>query len=236
MAAQQLQGDEFGSTRAQLQAQIDDKKRMLVESKPIGQRIDNTRAALDRSRRRLAQAVEALSAAQAAVEAATADEMRLASELADLEASVTSAAPAPETYDMATLEEHLLAAVSQIRQLEAMRPGVADDAQKQCADLVGRFRATMEMAARMSTEATDRTTKRLRINGKQPPESPPRPPHRLSGKQPMPVVQRRIEDFFGPLREKRTSAAATEGQQPYPTTPAMAISPLGTAMADVGSQ
>jgi len=114
-ALQHLTGDDVGETKAHLLAQIENKKRQLVEARPIGQRIDNTRAALERARKRSTLTQEALTMAHAAAEAAAVEESRIAAELADLEASINNGPVAMETGCVASLEEHLLAAVGQLR-------------------------------------------------------------------------------------------------------------------------
>ena len=59
-----LQGDGVKISRDSVLAQIAEKKRLIIETQPIGQRLDGARAVLERSRKRRMQAEETLLLAQ----------------------------------------------------------------------------------------------------------------------------------------------------------------------------
>ncbi len=105
---------------------------MLIEAKPIGQRLDNTKTALQRARKRLAQTQEGLSLAQQTVETAQMEETKPAAGLAELEATVAASPQAPSAHSLSALEDHLMAAVEQLRQLDALKPVIADEARDHC--------------------------------------------------------------------------------------------------------
>ena len=73
-----------------MQEQIEAKKRLLIVSKPIGQRLDNTRAASQRALKRLEQAKVTAWLAQEVLAAAEMESANLAKELQDLEAEVAA--------------------------------------------------------------------------------------------------------------------------------------------------
>eukprot|EP00959_Pyramimonas_sp_CCMP1952_P024951 523661-Pyramimonas_sp.AAC.1 len=80
MAIVALTTPSTAALKASLSEQLEQKRRELQNLKPVGQKLDSLRAALERSRKRKAQAAEALSLAEQAVRAAT-EEERLDKEL-----------------------------------------------------------------------------------------------------------------------------------------------------------
>ena len=117
--------------------------------KALGQRLDNTKAALERCIERLAQAHESLTLAKKAVDCAAEEESSLVAELQSLESQATQSQPAPEVTSLVTLEGQLHSAVEQLRQINTLQPSVADDAQAQAATLLARFRTTIDAAQKM---------------------------------------------------------------------------------------
>ena len=89
-----------------LLAKIESVKATIVEAKPIGQRIDETRNFLERAHARGRSAVLALHAAEAAVEAATSEIDRAATELLELEAALAHAPePCGDAANRGTTQE-----------------------------------------------------------------------------------------------------------------------------------
>ena len=76
--------------RASIEAQIAAKKRLIIESKPVGARLDACKLALMRADRRKEQAREAVSLAQATLISAEEEHAKLAIDLTQLEAAVSS--------------------------------------------------------------------------------------------------------------------------------------------------
>ena len=65
-------------------------KRQIIDAKPIGARIDSTRGALERARKRQDTAATSARLAQTAVETATLEVSKLEAELLELEAAVAA--------------------------------------------------------------------------------------------------------------------------------------------------
>ena len=146
------------------------KRAMLKSLKPLGQRLDATRAAVERAAKRRVQAEEAKLLAEGVLTKAIDEEEQLKKELSALEASVgldgvmhDAAAGSP----IRTLGEALFTVVSQLRGMQAVDPSVAADAQTQCEHLFAKVCATVEAAeaAKCNAEAASATSRRLR--GKQ---------------------------------------------------------------------
>ena len=209
----------MAAAKAELEERLAEKRAELQAQRPIGQRLDSTRAALERSRKRREQAEQALSLAQAALTAAAEEEKNLTTQLAELEASVGAEAPGPELC-MAALGEQLEAAVQQIRSFDNVDPSVGEEAQRESETLLARFQATLQAAEAAMQVARANIPRRL--NGKQPlqhREDPPIPlDRRLNKKQ---RVQTHIEAWFTPRRPLAPPAASA---QPA-ATPAPAAGP-----------
>ena len=212
----QTKRDAFTGTREAMATQVAVKKKQLMDCKPIGQRLDNKRSALGRSQKRLAQAKESLQLAQIAVEAATLEENQLTQELAELEASVASAPSATEVPGLESLEQQLIAAVNQLKQMESLQPSVltGGGGARQCGLLLGRFQSTLEAAAKFAEATSSQAKRRLTSKQTPTPPLPSIPPHRLDGKQPMPSFK--MPAHFGPVRSKLNSA--TGSCTPYDQT------------------
>ena len=176
-AAAQLHGDEFADARSQMMQQIENKRKLIIDSKPIGQRIDNSREALSRARKRFSQAQEAAALARAAVSSAAEEEAKLQQELIDLEASVATGTPPPPLLE--ALEQQLLAAVEALGQLGSIHPCAVAEAREQAQILLSKFKCTMSAAANVDTDTPSK-----RLEGKQPPTpTSTAATRRLNGKQ-----------------------------------------------------
>jgi len=158
------------ASRDALQETLDLKHALLKSLKPLGQRLDATRAAVERAAKRRSQAEEAKRLAESVLAKAIAEEEQLKKKLSALEASVgldgvmhDAAAGSP----IRTLGEALFTVVSQLRGMQAVDPSVAADAQTQCEHLFAKVCATVEAAeaAKCNAEAASATSRRLR--GKQ---------------------------------------------------------------------
>ena len=82
--------DAFMAARAPLIEQASDIKRKIINTKPLGSRLEGCRSALDRARKRQETANDAVAVALKAQDAANSEATRLESELAELEAAVLS--------------------------------------------------------------------------------------------------------------------------------------------------
>ena len=179
------------ATRDMLAAQLDEKRRLLGETKPMGKRLDGARAALARALKRQEAAVESVQLALAAQEASNAEVTHLRAEVASLEEQIgPPAAPVPATPApvMEQLESLLQQAVAQLAEAETVSGEAVSDASAQSAALLERFKATLDMVKR--AEEPQR-----RLVNKQPPLLVPdtHPRGRRNGKQAPPMV---ISDTF----------------------------------------
>ena len=113
--------------------------------KPVGQRLDNARAAQLRSEKRLDDARQGLALARQTVQAAAEEHTRLLQEVSDLEASISSA-PATAVDTMEGLREHMKSALAHPSELE-LDPNIHADATSQTESLFLKFQSTMEQAA-----------------------------------------------------------------------------------------
>ena len=86
-----LHGAEHAALRDSINQEIASHKQAIISDKPLGQRRDHCKAALERAKKRSQQAREALRLAEAAVQAADKEELRLAQELADLQQAISEA-------------------------------------------------------------------------------------------------------------------------------------------------
>ena len=173
-AISSLVGDEFQEQRRIMQEQIEAKKRLLIVSKPIGQRLDNTRAASQRALKRLEQAKGTARLAQEALAAAEMESANLAKELQDLEAEVAANTSANDVEmqdsaacnPIACLEKQLAATVRELKTVGNVSGAVVKDAEEQAALLLSRFKNTIHTAKTVAREDGGAT---LRKEGKQAP-------------------------------------------------------------------
>ena len=163
-------GDSMVEIRRGLEEQLAAKKKALMDLKPLGKRLDDTRAALDRSRKRLAVAEDSVVAAQMSYDQAKEEETKLSTELIALEASIGTDSPL-DSDSITSLSESLASAVEAIRNISCLPKGVAEDAQAQADLILKRFQSTMASAERAMEIAKLSLPKRLMM--KQPPPPPP---------------------------------------------------------------
>ena len=198
-----LVGDYMVELRAPLEAQLAARRKVLQGLKPLGKRLDDTRAALERAKKRRGLAEEAMRLAKVALEQANTEEAKLEGELKTLEASV---APETETDAVKQLGESLANALDQLRNISTLSPEVTKDAQEQSDALISKFAATIGAAEAAVADAKKRMS--LRMVGKQPGppavielQQPVTPliTHTLVGKHP---VQSNLTSFFGPMKPK----------------------------------
>ena len=194
---------EFEQQCEALRAKVTALRREIIDAKPIGARIDGTRAALQRAQDRKAEAVRTLVLAQDAVSAADAETDKLALELAELEAALAHAPPeamdtAPPVCSLDMLGSQLKQFISALKADEHIDPAHLSHAEAHVSQLIGGFEATLQHAGR-AREAAGLPNRRL--VGKQDapardvpvPTDQPDTGFRLVGKQP---PRRVITDFF----------------------------------------
>ena len=133
--------------RALLLAKIESVKATIVEAKPIGQRIDETRNFLERAHARGRSAVLALHAAEAAMEAATSEIDRAAAELLELEAALAHAPePSCDAASRGTTQELsqvLNALLAHMKADPMVDPSLVRLAQAHSAQLLNGFQHTI---------------------------------------------------------------------------------------------
>ena len=160
-----LSGPVFADQRAGLQKEIEACKRQISEARPIGQRIDGVRDALGRAKKRAAHAEEAAKLAEEAMRQAATDVEKLTAELTQLENSVGHG-EAEKSGDavLKALEDHLQMAVEVLKEANVGDAAVAE-ARSQAVSFYKRFVSTLDYM----------NDPPRRLQGKQPPVSPPAP-------------------------------------------------------------
>ena len=201
-----LAGASMQSSRNDLQALLDEKRRTLRALKPLGQRLDAARAAMSRSTRRREQAEEAKRLASDVLVGALKEEEQLKQELADLEASVGQECAGQDPAangSFQSLGDTLAAVVEQLRGMDVVDAAVAADAQAQCELLYARVHATMKAAEEATREAASAAPRRMR--GKQAPpaggDAPITVTHRIVGKR---KVRSHLTTFWAPGKVRRS--------------------------------
>jgi hypothetical protein len=133
--------------RALLLGKIESIKATIVEAKPIGQRIDDTRNFLERAHARGRSAALALRAAEEAVEAATTEIDRATAELLELEAALAHApepcADAPSSGTTQELSQVLSALLAHMKADPLVDPSLVRLAQAHSAQLLNGFQHTI---------------------------------------------------------------------------------------------
>jgi hypothetical protein len=184
--------------RALLLGKIESIKATIVDAKPIGQRIDDTRNFLERAQARGKSAALALLAAEEAVVAATTEIDRATAELQELEAALAHApepcTDAPSSGTTQELSQVLSALLAHMKADPLVDPSLIRLAQAHSSQLLNGFQHTI--AAMQAAQA----------------ESPP-PFRRKVGKQPRIPPAAAV----GPARKVKTRmagkrAASTLGQ------------------------
>ena len=224
-----LQGVEHQELRSSIVKQVAEHKQALISDKPLGQRRDNCKDALERAKKRTLQAREALALAEQTVQAAEAEEQRLTQELTDLQHELAEA-PVPEE-GLDALRAHLAAACDKVASLPGAPADAADHAKSLSADLLSRFEKAFEEQAEAPTGQHASTPRRHSTKSEPVPgvdTSAPGMPvgTRYHGKQPFKgPVQQPLTNYFtipaamlAAARPPRPrSAGATDRFAPYPT-------------------
>ena len=214
----------MATAKAELETRLAEKRSELQALRPIGQRLDSTRAALERSKKRREQAEQAMALAQSTLAAAVEEEKNLTTSLMELEATVGSETPSPE-HSLASLGEQLAAAVEQVRSFSGVDPGVGEAAQRESEALLARFQVTIQ-AAENAVQAAKQAVPR-RLTHKQPTPQPAElavPDHRLTKKQ---KVQSHLEAFFGPAKPRGSLVMAVAGPAATKPSPTGRYEPYG---------
>ena len=205
----------MAGVRADLQQQLAAKRKQLQDLKPLGQRLDGTRAALERATKRRLQAEEAQRLADAALQKALSEEETLKKDLQELEAAVGP--DGMQETSLAALGVQMAAAVDQLKNLnDTVDENVIKDAQQECENLLSRFQATVKAAEVAAAQA--RAAAPRRLQGKQPAPDPPEPEtrptitNRLVGRQ---KVQSHLTSFF-PFKKARSSLFPQVAAAPAP--------------------
>eukprot|EP00972_Heterocapsa_arctica_P051074 7508413-Heterocapsa_arctica.AAC.1 len=121
---------EYQMQRDAIDGKIRFLKRQIIEARPIGQRLDGTRDALARAKKRQTQAEDALAQAHAVLQATTDETDKLSLELATLESQFAAPSSAePLRFD--SLETHLAAAVGELRGSSFVHAAAVADAEAQ---------------------------------------------------------------------------------------------------------
>ena len=149
-------------------------KAQLSEVKPLGAKLDATRAALARAAERKSKAENALSLAQECLTAATDEHEAIATDLAELEAQVVSNLVAPP---LLALQETLEAMVGLMAQ-SGVTEELSTQAKQQCDLFLNGFKVIFSQAPSASTTATAPAVKppNNKLTDKQPPRAPPAAP------------------------------------------------------------
>ena len=210
-----LQGDGVKISRDSVLAQIAEKKRLIIETQPIGQRLDGARAVLERSRKRRVQAEETLLLAQKALQDASAEESKLSAELAELETMAGPGGQQPMESDDAvqSLKGHLTSVLQHLNDGQCVDPALILVAETHSAQLLEGFRVTLEQAAK-AKEQGDEPTHRIRGKSAAPRRSCVTPGKvvrmRMAGKQARKF--RRLGGFFGADASQPLGGAPSEGR------------------------
>ena len=142
-------GEATRELRDSMTAQVVALKRQLQVQKPMGQRLDNARAAQARAAKRLEQASLALNIAQDTVQIASGDYSKISAEVLELEASIGGeSATACVGDSMAGLKENLSSALAQLATMEGVSEGTTADAIAWSEATMAKFQATFTEAAK----------------------------------------------------------------------------------------
>jgi len=153
-------GEATRALRDSMTAQVVALKRQLQVQKPMGQRLDNARAAHGRAAKRLEQANLALCIAQETVQIASSELSKISSEVLELEASIGGESVAAAGGDsMVGLKENLSSMVNLLVTMEGVSEGTTADAIAWSETTMAKFQATFSEAAKhmAATAATVKT-------------------------------------------------------------------------------
>ena len=142
-------GEATRALRDSMTAQVVALKRQLQVQKPMGQRLDNARAAHGRAAKRLEQANLALCIAQETVQIASSELSKISSEVLELEASIGGESVAASGGDsMVGLKENLSSMVNLLATMDGVSEGTTADAIAWSEATMAKFQATFSEAAK----------------------------------------------------------------------------------------
>jgi len=217
--------EDFATERAALVAKIKELQGTLVDTMPIGARIDATRGLLTRAQKRAADAQHALELALRTVETANSEVDKAAKELEDLEGALARSPPAPSATEGGTTQADALIPVlssllERLRQNPMVDPALVELAEANSTQLLEGFRHTLA-AAETALEHPTSPTLPCRITSRittKRPAAPVQPSAvspevgpanavrvRVTGKKPKKV----LGDYFLKGSIKRTATCAT---------------------------
>ena len=185
-----------GELRATIEARIKAKKDELTAGKPVGARLDQARAALQRAQGRQQDAQAAIEAAMALKAVADAEVAQHAAEVHELEASFATAPCVEADAPLQHMQKLMCGMIEGLKQDPFVDPSHVESATQHCKQLIDGFTTTLAEAAKhkqrtadaeMGAPSTRRagkqplgpdvTTVLLRANGKQPPRTKPLTDH-----------------------------------------------------------
>ena len=211
----------FVDQRNALLTRVDVLKQEISDTKPIGRRIDSTRAALTRAQKRRSEAASLVELAVSLLEDADAEVDKNAGELEQLEGALAKpvVAPTRSSDSVDALHQNLVALLANAKADPHIDPQLVAMAEKHSSELLQGFRATFvaSMEAKANNEPTQRVRTRARVK-----TTPAYSVHaakvsrrRVIGKQSAAKRSRVLGDFFpAPLDETSSSQAAEGGPQP----------------------
>lgn len=171
---------DFRTQRDMMSEKIAVRKKQIVEARPIGQRLDRTRDALARARKRQALAEETLAQAHATVQATTDESDKLSMELATLESQLVPTYPS-EPLRFQALESHLAAAIEELRGSSFVHAAAVSEAESQVCELLDKFKCTLLAAKRAEEDKNGANAPAAGAGGAEAPSASRR--SRLIGKQ-----------------------------------------------------
>jgi hypothetical protein len=223
-AMAQLVGDSFQHMRDELGGQIEAKKRLIIDANPIGQRIDNTRAALSRALKRKQSAIDALADAQTVATVADDEVIRFTKELDELEAALAkSPAVMPDESPLIAMTTQINAVLAELSAVAGHEPTRLNDAKACARQFLDGMQKTFEHLIESSPTQGPPTRRRLSaaIPEDLPATEAPQTRHR--SKRP---AARTLGHFFvdaGPRygpRKSRSRSPAAAGFRPAPAAEA----------------
>jgi len=144
-AAASILDPAMSDVRDSLLKQAGEKKKLLQVSKPVGQRLDNARAALERTSKRLASAQQTLLLAHATVDAAQEEYDGLSVEVSQLESSIGPGVPGAASDVMSGLRDQLVNALAHLNECDGVTSEIAGDAKSHSEALFLKFQATLNV-------------------------------------------------------------------------------------------
>jgi hypothetical protein len=207
------EGQGNDEVRTRLLEDIEEKKSQLPDTRPLGKRLDASKAYLERCQRRKEAADEAVALALAAQKHAVAELDEAASQVDSLQSQLSSSSSSTTMED---LEIQLNAAVASLEQSDSVAPEIVAQARQEALALLSAFKSTL-IQAKMVDEGG-----RPRLNGKLHIPAPlvsGNPVRRVRGPTPAAEVpmkqQNYVANHFSQSKRHCTfSRDALEGEEP----------------------